>query len=287
MKDILTSPRIESMKRKRKAFRLRLSILFLILFISIVWALAFFSNNSYVTVNEVVVTGTRIINASDVEFSVEDSLSGKYLRLFAKKNVFIYPQNQIYKKLLADFPRIEKLKVQREGLNTLKVDIVERAGSYLYCGTTIPELQTQIGENCYFINNDGYIFDKAPYFSGNVYFKYYSALVDGDVDPLGKQMLTPEHFHATARFVDGVIKLGFKPTHLVIGADSSTLYLDHGISDTKPQIIWKGENDLDSILDNLSVSMAKPEFANEIRSKYTTLLYIDLRFKNKVLYKFE
>jgi hypothetical protein len=43
---------------------------------------------------------------------------------------------------------------------------------------------------------------------------------------------------------------------------------------------------LDIILDNLSVSMGKPEFANDIHSKYDTLLYIDLRFDNKVLYKF-
>jgi hypothetical protein len=33
--------------------------------------------------------------------------------------------------------------------------------------------------------------------------------------------------------------------------------------------------------------MKKQEFADEIISKYDDLLYIDLRFKNKVFYKFK
>ena len=54
-----------------------------------------------------------------------------------------------------------------------------------------------------------------------------------------------------------------------------------------PKIIFKEDNDLGVILDNFATAMGEKEFANEINSKYDTLLYIDLRFKNKVLYKFE
>lgn len=287
MKDILTSPRIENMKRKRRQKCLRLFILLFVLFIVLVGALAFFSGNHRITINKIVVTGTRIINVSDVEWSVKDIISGKYLRLFTKSNIFIYPRSKIYEKLLIDFPRIDSISINQEGLNTLNINITERSGSYLYCGDKIPELESEIGENCYFINNDGYIFDKAPYFSGNVYFKYYIALTGDITNPLGQQALSPERFHEITRFIDGIVALGFKPTHIIMSPDVNTLYLNHGDLDTSPQIIFKDTNNLHDILENLSLSMSKREFASEINSKYTTLLYIDLRFDDKVLYKFQ
>ena len=286
MKDILTSPRMEDIKRKRRRRRLRLSILFSILFVSIVIGIGYLSSNPRITINKINITGTRIINASDVEKRVEGLISGKYIYLFAKKNILIYPRSRVYQSLLKDFPRISSLSIRREKWNTLNIDITERAGSYLYCGSAVPEVESEVGENCYFINNDGYIFDKAPYFSGNVYFKYYIK-IDDISDPLGKQMLSPSNFHQLVRFVDGINSLGFHPIYMVVNANNSFLYLDHGVISTSPQIIFNNDNNLQDILTNLSLSMAKPEFANEIHSKYDTLLYIDLRFKNKVLYKFE
>jgi hypothetical protein len=277
---------MEDIKRKRRNRRVRLSILVCILVITIIGALGFYSSNRYVTFNKVVVTGTRIINISEVERTVEAMLAGKYLYIFSRNNSFIYPENQIYDKLMATFPRIDRLSLRRDGLNNLKIEISERAGSYLYCGASVPEVEVEVGENCYFVNNDGYIFDKAPYFSGNVYFKYYVPLPE-NTEPLSSQMLPSEDFHKLVRFVDGISSLGLKPTHLVIGAINSFLYLEHEATATAPYIILKGENNLEDIFNNLSSSMEKSEFANEIHSKYTTLLYIDLRFKNKVLYKFQ
>ncbi|MDE2030895.1 MAG: hypothetical protein KGI58_01380 [Patescibacteria group bacterium] len=287
MKDILTSPRMEDLKRSRRKRRLRMVILIFILLITVVYALAFFSSNPKITLNKIIVTGTRIISDTKVESDTRQVISGKYLHLFARDNSLIYPKTNIYSTLIKDFPRIKTLTINRSGWNTLTIDITERLGSYLYCGSQIPTVESNIGENCYFVNNDGYIFDKAPYFSGNVYFKYYAPLGAGEANPLGQQLLTPDRFHKIARFIDGVIAVGFKPTYLVIGNDDDYLYLDHKSTDTSPQIIFNNENDLDQILNNLSLAMTKPEFANVINSKYTTLLYIDLRFKNKVLYKFQ
>ncbi len=288
MKDIPTSPRIVQIKRNRRVGRLRLFILFTILFISIIIALSYFSSNSKITINKIVITGNSIIDKEDLESSIQNKLNGKYFRLFARSNFLIYPQSKIYKDLINEFPRIENLNIKRESLNTLKVSIIERAGSYLYCGASLPENKEDIGENCYFVNNDGYIFDKAPYFSGDIYFKYYTKIKDSNSSPQGKQMLNPEVFHKLMRFIDGITALSFKPLYLVIGDDGVySLYLHSINGNLEPKIIFKSDNDLSIILDNLSTAMNKREFANEINSKYDTLLYIDLRFKNKVLYKFQ
>ena len=101
-------------------------------------------------------------------------------------------------------------------------------------------------------------------------------------------MLERDRFHKLIRFVDNIKTLGFNPTDLSIGNDGSySLYLNHKNDNTNPKIICKEDNDLNIIFDNLSLSMKQSEFANDINSKYDKLLYIDLRFSNKVLYKFQ
>jgi hypothetical protein len=287
MRDILTSPQIIDMKRKRKAYHIRLGVLLSIFLIILIGSLAYLSSYKSVTIHTITVSGTRIINTHDVEESVQRKLSGRYFYLFSRANTFIYPQRDIYDTLRKDFPRIEKVEVYKDSMSTLRIVITERFASYLYCGDSIPTVVKDVGDHCYFINTDGYIFDKAPYFSGNVYFKYYMP-IDGSSDPLGKQMISPDNFHKIVRFVDSIETLGFKPIYLSLDSDGLyTLYLDHGALDSHPTIIFKKDNDFDTILDNLHASMQKREFADEINSKYTTLLYIDLRFTNKVLYKFQ
>ena len=288
MRDIPTSPRIIEIKHNRRVRRIRLSILFFILFISFTWALSYFSYDRHIVINEVAITGNHIIDQDDIKAQIFKDISGKYIYLFSQSDSFIFPKIYIYNDLLLSFPRIKNLSVYKDNLKTIHVDISERTGSFLYCGANIPENKNDIGENCYFINNDGFIFDKAPYFSGNVYFKYYLPLSEGTSNPLGKQMLSIEQFHRVVRFIDGITNLGFKPIYITIDQDGTdTLYLESGSNNTAPVINFKNNDDLDIVQDNLSLAMKKPEFADEINSKYNTLLYIDLRFKNKVLYKFQ
>ena len=151
MKDIPTSPRIALIKRNRRVMRLRLIILFTILFIAVIGGLSYFSFNRKVTIRNIVVSGNRIIDGAKIESNIKDKLSGRYLGLFSHSNFLIYPHNKIYKNLMVEFPRIEKLSVNREGVNTLKIEITERSGSYLYCGVSLPENKEDIGENCYFV----------------------------------------------------------------------------------------------------------------------------------------
>jgi len=288
MKDIPISPRIATIKRNRQVRRLRLFILLIILFISTVGALSYFSSNPKITLNKIVITGNSIINTKDLDSYINNKLKGKYLKLFARSNFLIYPRNKIYNSLVVDFPRIEDLSIKRSGFNIINIKIKERLGSYLYCGTGLPEKKEEIGENCYFVNNDGYIFDRAPYFSGDVYFKFYTEIEGDGTRPLGLQIFPIERFHELVRFTEGVTTLGFKPVYLVASENETYfLYLKSKSTNPNPKIIFNRENNLETILDNFSVAMKEKEFANEINSKYDILSYIDLRFKNKVLYKFK
>ncbi|MDD3662751.1 MAG: FtsQ-type POTRA domain-containing protein, partial [Candidatus Pacebacteria bacterium] len=185
MRNIPTSQRVIEIKNRRRVRLVRFSVLFFILFLAIFLGLGYFSHNEKVTIGEIKVEGTSIIDQEDVVSVTEELLEGRYLYFYNRANSFIFPEKNIYNKLLEVFPRIEELSVSREGLNVLNIKIKERLGAYLYCGEVIPEIESEIGENCYFVNNDGYIFDEAPYFSGNVYFRYY-AKIDDQMNPLGQ-----------------------------------------------------------------------------------------------------
>ena len=95
-RDILTSPRVEEIKRTKRKANIRLSVLFFVLFIVCIVGLSFLSNYKKMTINAVVVNGTRIINESDIQDFIGSSMSGKYLYLFNKHNAFIYPHDFIY-----------------------------------------------------------------------------------------------------------------------------------------------------------------------------------------------
>jgi len=263
-------------------------LLYIILLFSLVGSLSYFSSDKRIVISKIRITGNSIIDSKELEQNVNEKIKGKYFGLFTKANFLIYPKDRIYKDLVINFPRINSLDINREGLDILHLSINERAGSFLYCGEFLPENIEQVGENCFFVNNDGLIFDKAPYFSGDIYFKYYTEIkiIDGKV--LGSQVYDIAKFHELVRFVDGITSLGFKPIYLVKAVDNSySLYLKPINDKSIPKIIFKEENDLATIFDNFKTAMGEKEFANEINQKYDTLSYIDLRFKNKVLYKFQ
>jgi hypothetical protein len=288
MKDIPTSPRIIEIKRQRRIRWTRFFLLYIFLFILFIGVLSFFSGHKKVVIHNIEISGNRIIDEEEITEDIHKDILGKYLYLFSKNNILIYPKNKIYNNLITKYTRIENLSINLINFNTLKINITERTGTLLYCGNDIPGNKENIGENCYFINDDGFVFDQAPYFSGNVYFKYYMKLSDENDNPLGSQLLDKESFHQLNRFIDDIILLGFKPIYLKKENDNIIyLYLNHKMINVAPYIVFRLDDELDALVEDFSLAMNKKEFAEEINTKYDKLLYIDLRFKNKILYKFQ
>ncbi len=285
-RDITTSPRVEEMRRKRRKRIYLASILYLIFFAVIVVGLSFFSTYQKFVIKDIVVEGVHIVDGDEVKEKVFKDISGSYLHLFSKANIFIYPKNYLEKELVKTFPRIEEISISKVDWRTINIKIIERTGSYMWCGSTLPEDITKRGDDCYFINSDGIIFDKAPYFSGNVYFRFYTP-IENIESPLNQRILSPEIFRKVISFVDGLQTLDLKAIYVVMGGtDDYAFYLESSVPGNEPKILFTKENTLDTIFGNLSSAMNKKEFKSEIVNKYSTLLYIDLRFKNKVLYKF-
>lgn len=286
MRDIPKSPRIIEIRKKRQKKIIKLSIFSVVIFAGLIFGLSCLSKEKHITINKIKVSGAYVLNEENIIEVTKNELSGKFLYLFARNNTFIYPKNEILESLLKNFPRIEELSLSLNGLNDLEINIKERKGEYLYCGEKIPEDKNLLGDNCYFLNDEGLIFDEAPYFSGDIYFKFYISMAKG-LDPLGKKLLDTQRFHELTYFFNRINKTVLKTVYFEMGSDGiNNLYLEKKNNIINPKIIFKDEDSLEILLENLTLAMGKEEFYNELMSKYDSLEYIDLRFKNKILYKF-
>ncbi len=86
---------------------------------------------------------------------------------------FCIPKNQILEVLQDNFKILKDINISIKNTNTLEVSLTERKALYTWCGAS----PTSPSDNCYFVDENGYIFDQAPYFSGEVYFKFYGPML--------------------------------------------------------------------------------------------------------------
>ena len=54
-----------------------------------------------------------------------------------------------------------------------------------------------------------------------------------------------------------------------------------------PEIIFKSDTDLETVAENLQAALNTEPLQSDFKNKYSSLLYIDLRFGNKVYFKFQ
>lgn len=280
--DVSSHPRLVEERQKRKKVFYRKCVIFFLFFVSIIIGLAYFSGYHTVVINEIEVEGNNITSTDKVKSVVYEKINGRYLYLFKRSNIFIYPKSKIIDSIRKDFPRIKEIEIKAENLTALKISIKERDGSMLWCGEKFIEGSD---DECFFINSDGYIFDKAPFFSGSIYFKFYSPLKDSEMHPLGNISLGRESILEILSFVGGLEDLSFEPAMIDLSdLESQVIYLKRD-SLKLPQIIFKNDNDKEEVINNLASSMKQEVFVDEVKGKYDSLDYIDLRYKNKVIYK--
>src|SRR3989344_3974534 len=95
-------------------------------------------------------------------------------RAFLNKALF-YPKSAIRRSLASTYPRLKDIELRVKSGGALLISVTEREPLYTWCGENIPETDTAENQICYFLDKEGYVFDEAPYFSGDVYFKFYGA----------------------------------------------------------------------------------------------------------------
>ena len=279
-RNVLSSPRLAELKNRRRRAIFSKILISGAGILAVFFLLSYLSRLDNLNIREVRVTGNEIVETEAIREEIESRIAGELLWLFPKTNVLYYPKNAIKSGLRDKFKRLKDVNFSIQDREVLEVTVSERVPKYTWCGST------PTSEECYFLDEEGYIFDGAPYFSGEVYFKFYGQ-PDGD-EPLGTYFLK-QNFRQLVWFKDFMIELGLKPAALyATGEGDMEIFLSRGGAPAaEPKILLKADADFQNAAENLKTALNTEPLKSEFKNKYSSLQYIDLRFgDNKVYYKF-
>ncbi len=287
-RDILNSPRIlEIKKRRQKLFLKKLSHIGLgLLALGII--LAIVSRVDKLNISQVEIVGNKIVETENIQNSVDQALDGNYALVFPRTNIFLYPKQAIVDKLALDFKRLKNITLSIRDNKVLVVSVEERKALYVWCGLS-PELAVSEDREskCYFLDDSGFIFDQAPYFSGDIYFKFFGAIADPQ-NPTG-QYFSQDDFARLVTLKEMLEDIETKPVALYeLGDGDAKIYLSNeSTAPMGPEIIFKMSADFTKLVENLQSALVTEPLLSDFKKKYASLLYIDLRFGNKVYFKFK
>ena len=276
-RNILSSRHVEELRKRRQKRAGAKALVFLLVFGALFVGLGFASGWQRINIQNLELSGNKVVETKGIEDVIQSKLAGKYLWLFPKTNFLFYPKSRIKKALSGNFLILKDIDLTLQDVNTLKITLTEREAKFTWCGEKLPEDSS--AEKCYFMDENGYIYVEAPYFSGDVYFKFFGRIGNNGDQPLGSYFF-PENFSGLVYFREAAEKLDLRPSLIAVKDDGDAeLYL--GSQANTPKIIFKLNADIEKTTENLGLVLE----SEELKGKIGALKYIDLRFGNKVYFK--
>ncbi|HEY4493799.1 MAG TPA: hypothetical protein VJB98_04280 [Candidatus Paceibacterota bacterium] len=110
-------------------------LLYVLLVLSISFGLNYFLRGDDYFIGPVRITGASELDPvlnQKVSMIVERELAGAYVGLFPKRNLWLYPKEEIISLLRAELPELEKVEVDLSG-RLLNVNITEYRQEYFWC----------------------------------------------------------------------------------------------------------------------------------------------------------
>ena len=224
------------------------------------------------SINAATVEGDRVLESSEVVELTGRVISGSYLFL-PRRNFLIYPKDDLERSIKAHFPRVREVEVERADINRLNIKIEERRPDALWCG----EGPDRAG-GCFYVDDEGFVFDRAPFFSGDVFFRYYGGEVNPRF-PIRSKVISKEWIDSLKTLRSHIEVLGLKPISVHIKEDEFDLILEEG-----GFLLFNRAQSMEESLSMLANLLRGGE-EELIGDDGPNFLYIDLRFGNRVFYK--
>ncbi|MFM7088311.1 MAG: cell division protein FtsQ/DivIB [Candidatus Paceibacterota bacterium] len=275
-KSVLDTPRLRELRKQKRDIIKRRAWIGLGVCVVLFVGLGFLARIKEVNIQEVSVTGNKIVDKEALEKFTWDVLREYYLWLYPKSNAMIYPTRELERRILENFKRIEKVDFSINTERALNLMITERGVKYVWCDVSM---------RCYFADIYGYVFDEAPYFSGPVYIKFYGG-IDESL-PVAGQTVFGGKFADLASFVESIKNLGVEVVGVRIKNENEIEIELPQYGDESAKIIFNPIHDLYRTLENLKTALESEPLVTDMATRKQDLLYIDLRFGNKVYFKFK
>lgn len=265
---VLNSQKFYDRKRKIKRLKILASILGLVVFLAL---LVYLSRHESVLVKTIVVSPEEVIDRREIVQSVESKIAGYYGWLVPRNNALFLPRADIKTDLLKKFSRLKSVSLSLEGLNSLRVVVVERSPYALYC-------LNEDNLECYFFDKESFIFALAPSFSEPIYLIYHTE--NSFENPVGKRLMSIQEFVSLEAFVKKLTSLDIHASAFKIGGENFTLIMPSG-----GEVVWRRGSDLPLLYSNLEAFLTSEVIKGQANF-LEKISVLDLRTENKVFYKF-
>ncbi len=281
-KHIAESPKLRELRLRRRAKK-RTSLMLVGAGVIVLCAgIVLLAHLNRFRIRSVVVEGNKVVDTDEVVAVADEVLSGAYAYLIPHRNAFVYPKQRLERRIAATFPRFRSVSASRIDMHTVRVAVSELRGIALWCGADAAAVEAA----CWFTDESGKIVSAAPTYSGNVYPRLYGGgIAAGDAAPLGKTFVPEADFRALLVFQETLESYGFSVRAIVLGAEERRMLIDLGKGRAAP-VRFGATQDIARAAENLSLALDKPELAKKLQNDRVDLEYFDLRFDNKVYYKF-
>jgi hypothetical protein len=262
-------------RRRRKLLFFKIGLVFGILLLIAV-GIVFSLKSERINISNIDINGNSALASKVLKRFIEEKISGNYVYVFPKSSILLYPRKNLQLELLDNFKEIKDIDISFKNLQSISVNIEERKPYALYCGN-----QVSTTTDCYFLDDEGLIFTKAPEFSGNVFFKYYGPVADSKQNIfIGQNFIEKEDFQKISFFLASLTEAGLKPVIFnIMDKNDFEIELESG-----GKILFGKKQNLSDIYENIQSVFNSEEFGEE---NLGVLDYADFRFGNKVYFKFK
>lgn len=227
----------------------------------------------YWQIKNVEFTGLEALDGNEIEARIAALLEGENSFFISRRSILLVSSERLEEEMKRIFPRIERIAIDKKFPDTLQIAIHERTFWGIFCGSADEKGMVP----CASIDKTGFAYETSPSASGSLIIKIKSDVSDVAVP----SVVVEKDLMERLLFLGVEVKRAIG-SEVVLYEISSRLPREIRLIVTDGYGLYFNRND-----DFQNVFMVlKRVLEQDIKEKRSALEYIDLRFGNKVFYRF-
>jgi len=261
----------QRLRARRRKIRLITFCICVLLGASLVGGAGLASHAERFAIKDVSVSGAQELSTNTLTAAVEAGLQNNMFKIFSRRNMFLYPRSEIEQNLSDTFPRIKNVELSRASLmaQAIMVTVEERKPFAKWCDKD---------GKCFFLDDIGFIFAEAEEGKEMQTAYVFRAGLIPETSPIGQAFLRGR-LGGIVHFLDLLTQAGYKPQGIHVENEK-----DFSVPQTDgPRLLIPFDLDPEKMVHDLQLALE----ADSVRGRESELEYIDLRFGNRVYYKYK
>ncbi|MBI5644539.1 hypothetical protein HY970_00390 [Candidatus Kaiserbacteria bacterium] len=263
--------RSSPLRARRRKVRFAILGALLIMLAAIAYGVHWTASIPQMRITHLRVEGAHQVSESEVSDHVRTMLAVNSWRYIPQDNIFFYPKREIEESLVTSLPRLQSATLRRASfLSTeLEVSIKERESYALWCQQEI---------RCFDMDEGGFVFAAAASTAAHPSTTYIFSGGISSENPIG-QGVAPDHMDGIVALLKRLEETGYRAREIRIENEQDfSITLERGY-------ILKASYGAE--INNLVRDLGLVLNSEALRGTEGDLEYIDLRFGNRVYYKFK